>query len=384
MKKRSTIIAAVALYLVSTGASFATFRYLRTSPITSSAPLPTTAEGELAIDPNAPRNKECPINGKKYTDIEEKAWSRISPLTIMVENHLDSRPQSGLSEADVIYEAVAEGGITRFLAVFYCDVVAKDTLIGPVRSARTYYLDWASEYGKYPFYVHVGGANTPGPANALGQIQKYGWGGRTGNDINQFSVGFPTFWRDYERLGRTVATEHTMMTTSAKLWGQTEKRGWTNKNPDGESWDKTFKEWKFADDADDRGSMSNISFDFWEGFKQYDVRWEYDQESNEYKRVNGGESLVDHNTGQQLTAKNIIIQFTIEKGPIDELKHMLYTTIGKGEAIIFQNGEVVKGTWEKDSRTARTQFFDKKGKEVKFVRGRIFIEILAKGSDVSY
>ena len=67
MKKRSTIFAAIALYLVSTGASFATFRYLGTGPITPNAPLPTTAEGELAIDPNAPRNKVCPINGKKYT-----------------------------------------------------------------------------------------------------------------------------------------------------------------------------------------------------------------------------------------------------------------------------------------------------------------------------
>jgi hypothetical protein len=384
MKRTKTIIAGVLLYLVSTGVSFATFNYLKTSPQEALAPLPTTSEGALIIDPNAPKNEVCPINGAKYTDIEKKAWSRRRPLTIMIENHLDSRPQSGLSETDVIYETVAEGGITRFLAVFYCDVIAKDTLIGPIRSARTYFLDWASEYGKYPLYVHVGGANVAGKADALGQIQKYGWGGSKGNDINQFSVGYPTFWRDYERLGRTTATEHTMMSTSEKLWQEAEKRSWTNKSPNNQDWLDDFTSWKFDDDSDTRGSTSSISFDFWEGFKQYDVRWEYDSETNSYKRFNGGESHPDQNTSEQLTAKNIVIQFTTETGPIDELKHMLYGTIGSGEALIFQNGEAIKATWKKESRTARTLFFDKKGKEIKFVRGRIWIEILADGTDISY
>jgi len=76
----------------------------------------------------------------------------------MIENHLDSRPPSGLSRADVIYEAVAEGGITRFLTVFYCGVASEDVRIGPIRSARIYFLDFASEYGDKPLFVHQGGA----------------------------------------------------------------------------------------------------------------------------------------------------------------------------------------------------------------------------------
>ena len=130
----------------------------------------------------------------------------------MIENHQEARPQSGLSSADVIYEVVAEGGITRFLAIYYCQDGAQ---IGPIRSARTYFIDYLSEYGNYPLYAHVGGANQAGPADALSQLDDYGW--TAYNDLNQFSIGFPVFWRDYDRLGHSVATEHTIYSTIEKL-----------------------------------------------------------------------------------------------------------------------------------------------------------------------
>ena len=219
------MLAGLGLYLFTTGVSYAAFNYLHTPPdIQYSTPVPEG--GGLAIDPNEPKTEACPLNGELFTKTESRVWETRRPLAIMIENHTEARPQSGVSSADVVYEAVAEGGITRFLALFYCDAIDRDTTVGPVRSARTYYLDWASEYGENPLYVHVGGANVPGPANALGQIQEYGWGGRNGNDLNQFSIGFPTFWRDYERLGRTVATEHTMYSTTEKLWAEAKKRGW--------------------------------------------------------------------------------------------------------------------------------------------------------------
>ena len=179
-----------------------------------------------------------------------RPWEKRRPLGVMIENSSAARPQSGLSSADVVYEAVAEGGITRFMAVFLC----QDTdPIGPVRSARTYYLDWISEYGASPLYAHVGGANTPGPADALGQIERYGWGAY--NDLNQFSVGFPTFWRDYDRLGANTATEHTVYTSTQKAWAfAAAKRQLTNVETDDRTgktipWDQNFVKWTFKDDA---------------------------------------------------------------------------------------------------------------------------------------
>ena len=79
-----------------------------------------TESKRTKIDPNLPKNQACPLNGRLYTTPEKDIWETRRPITAMIENHVDSRPQSGLSRSDIVYEAVAEGGITRFLAVFYC------------------------------------------------------------------------------------------------------------------------------------------------------------------------------------------------------------------------------------------------------------------------
>ena len=151
----------------------------------------------LDIDPNEAKDQACPLNGQYYTLTEKNAWSSRRPLFVMIENTPDARPQSGLSKADVVFEAVAEGGVTRFGALYYCAAQYQDVTLAPVRSARSYFVDWASGFN-LPMYVHVGGANLDGPADALAQIGTYGWRGE--NDIDQFSVGYPTFVRNYNRI----------------------------------------------------------------------------------------------------------------------------------------------------------------------------------------
>jgi hypothetical protein len=379
------ILGGVVLYLASAGISFAAFRYLNQP----AKIVQETSGGEkksgFKVDVTGPKTEACPLNGGMFTQNEKKLWEERRPLTVMIENHLDSRPQSGLTSADVVYEAVAEGGITRFLAVFYCGAAAQEVTIGPVRSARTYYLDFASEYGDYPLYAHVGGANVPGPANALGQIGDYGWL-KKGNDMNQFSLGFPVYWRDYERIGHEVATEHTMYSTTDKLWEVAHKRGLDAQDSKGTQWTSNFESWKFKDDlaADKRGSTAKVSFDFWADYQEYHVDWEYNKDTNYYKRLNGGSPHTDLNNKEQLQAKVVITAFMKEKGPIDELKHMLYTTIGSGKAVVFQDGQAIEGTWKKEKRISRTKFFDSKGKEILLNRGSIWIEILPIGREVSY
>ena len=382
-KKLLLIIGGIVLYLASSGISFALFNYLGGSSIGLLSPL-QDGKGGFVVDPDAPKTEACPLNGGMFSKAERKIWETRRPLTVMVENHAESRPQSGLSSADIVYEAIAEGGITRFLAIFYCGV-AQETTIGPVRSARTYFMDFASEYGDYPLYAHVGGANKPGKADALGQIGDYGWL-RKGNDMNQFSLGFPVFWRDYERLGHPVATEHTMYSTTEKLWEVAKERELTNVDDEGNAWDENFIAWKFKDDKkqEDRGDVNNVEFEFWENGTDYAVNWQYDKENNQYARINGDSAYVDKNDDSQVEAKTIIIQYMKETGPIDELKHLLYKTIGSGKAVVFQDGEAIKGTWEKDEREVRTIFTDSKGKEISLNRGPIWIEIIPIGSEVSY
>lgn len=403
-KKILSIIFGIGFYLAVTGASAWAFGAF--APAGEGAVVPTApARGEaggLVIDPGEPRDQQCPINGKLFTKTERAAWEKRRPLFVMVENHTDSRPQSGLTAADVVYEAVAEGGITRFGVVYYCGAIAKDTKLGPVRSARSYFLDWASEYN-YPLYAHVGGGNcsrdegtnqctTDPRAMALEQIQKYGWGGSKGNDLNQFSIGYPTFWRNYERLGRTVATEHTMETTSEKLWLVGEKRGWTAEGNNEEQWSKKFIPWTFTDPSTSSrqagqstgGDVRNISFEFWEGYQDFAVRWEYNPETNLYGRIMGGEPHKDLETGEQITASVVVVQFVKEEGPVDIHKHMLYGTMGKGDALVFQNGQAVRAKWQKADRVGRTKFTDEKGKEISFVGGQMWIEVVPAGNTVEY
>ncbi len=385
-----TALVGIALYLIATGLSFAGFTLL--APKKSSYPtISTTSTGtdsqqHFVIDPSTPKTEVCPLNGEMYTKQEQEAWSKYRPLAVMIENHVEARPQSGLSYADVVYEAVAEGGITRFMAVFYCGLAARNVDVAPVRSARTYFLPWVLEYDA--LYNHVGGAGVCSDdtvddrAKALCQIDQYNI-----HDMDQFGISFPTCYRNYDRLPHPVATEHTMTCVTDKLLSLAAQRGWTNVDANGVAWDKNFQSWKFKDDAklSDRTASFSASFVAWKGYESdYGVRWDYDRATNTYKRFNGGVAHIDLESKQQLTAHDVVILFAKETGPVDEHGHLLYANIGSGDALVFEDGKVIKGTWQKPLRTSRTKFYDGTGKEINFNRGQIWIEMLPTGTPVTY
>lgn len=380
MTKQNIITAVLALgiYLIGFGASYFAFSNFVPSKKAANVPSQTPAgAGQLVFDTSKPRTEACPLNGVLYSKEQKNWWGKHRPLGVMIENHEETRPQSGISFADVVYEIVAEGGITRFMAVYHCQDAG---LVGPVRSARTYFLDFISEYGDFPLYAHVGGANAPGPADALSQIDNYGWEGH--NDMNQFSIGFPTFWRDYNRLGRTVATEHTMYSTTQKLWDFAKSsRKLTNVDKEGDSWDQSFVSYSFKDDAvlADRPSLQKIHLEFWSSLPAYFVDWVYDKTSNLYKRVNGDKPHTDLDTNKQLTAKNLAVLFMVERNAFDGYEnniHLLYGTRGSGKALIYRDGKKVEGTWQKSKRTGRTLLFDSNGEPIKFNRGNIWFSIM--------
>ena len=359
-------------YFIFVGSSIAQNTKSNNGSVNNGVPSGNDYEA-IEFDQSASKTEACPLNGVKYSKDQKKWWEKHRPLGVMVENHTEARPQSGVNAADVTYEAVAEGGITRLLNVYYCQDAG---IVGPVRSARVYFLDFISEYGNFPLYAHVGGANTPGPANALGQISDMDWVGY--NDLNQFSLGLPTFWRDEKRLGRTVATEHTMYASTSKLWAIAEKRGLTEKDKDGEAWDTEFEQYDFKDDEPISGSQK-IHVEYWEGYESYFVDWLYSSKDNVYLRNNGGIKHTDRNTKAQMQAKNIVVLFMQETNADDGYEnnlHLLYKTKGSGDAIIYMDGEEIEGTWKKGSRDAKTKLYDSKGNEIKFNRGKIWFHIL--------
>ncbi len=386
MDRRFVIAASVLLYFIS-----AYFSYDFFSAIAAPSGKSATSQesGDVAIKDaeqeeevfTGPKTEECPLNGEKLTKEHKELWEKRRPLGVMIENHVDSRPQSGLTSASVVHEFIAEGGITRFLAVFYC----KDaSYVGPVRSARVYFIEMLRGYGAYPLYAHVGGANTPGKADALGMISKLGWGKY--NDLNQFSVRFPVFYRDHQRLPN-VALEHTVYSSTAKLWEfAAENRDLTEKNEDGDKWDEDYEKWEFQDGEASKGTVTAISYEF-KGADQYAVTWKYDAATNSYKRFhNGTKPHIDNNNNKQISPKNVAVAFMKDSFANDGYDggHHLYGTTGTGKAIVFQNGEAIEGTWKKPDVESQITFYDTSGDEIEFVRGQIWISSVSTGKTVDY
>lgn len=373
------------VYLITAGVSYAVFSQRPELVSQGGGDKPKADGGKVTNDYEAltfegEKTEACPLTGELYSKAQKEWWESHRPLGVMVENHLDSRPQSGLQATDVVYETVAEGGITRFLAVYYCQDAG---IVGPVRSARTYFLDFISEYGEYPLYAHVGGANTPGPANALGQINDYGWGSY--NDLSQFSIGFPTFKRDESRLGREVATEHTMYSVTSKLWEIGKERGLTNVDKDGVQWDENFTPYTFAETPVKSSASQKIDIDYWNG-EDYSVTWTYDPQKNVYLRNNGGVKHIDRNTKTQLQATNVVVLYMTEGRANDGYEgnaHMLYGTKGKGTATVFSGGKEISARWSKADRQSHLAVTDANGKEIQFNPGKIWFNIQPTGADVS-
>ena len=379
------------LYLLSTGVSFAAFRMLvpnnKDVPEITQAPTPVKPQARFTMDASIPRTEVCPLNGMMYTKQEKEVWDTRRPLAVMIENHEEARPQSGLSRADIVYEAIAEGGITRFMGVFYCGASAGSLSLAPVRSARIYYLPWVLEYDA--LYNHVGGAGrceddtVDDRAKALCRINQWKI-----KDMDQFGISFPTCYRNYDRLGRTVATEHTMVCVTDKLYDLAAKKDWTNVDAKGVSWEKNFKSWKFVDGKSVGDSQTIEYAASSDKAAAYGVRWVYNKELNSYDRFTGGQPHKDLETEEQLSPKVVVIQFAkyqVLPDPTEVVHlHSYYENIGTGNALVFQNGEVIEAKWSKKDKSARTLFTDSKGKEIEFVRGQIWIDMLPTGTNVTY
>lgn len=364
--------ASIILYAASAGIAFMVFNTLLEKPITIATPFGNLTDVTSGTEEGT-KDRPCPTNGALYTKSREDQWKKRRPLGVMVENHVDARPTLGLSRSDVIYEAIAEGGITRFLVLYLCQDAGD---IAPIRSARTYFLDWVSEYDAA--YAHVGGANTPGPADALGQIREYGI-----LDMDQFGLGFPTFWRGTDKLA-----PHNVHSTTKKLWEAAEGRNFGVENEKGEKWEDNFQSWKFKDEVslESRADQNPITVPFWSQSPEYTVIWQFDKQSNSYKRYHDQTAQTDQVTSEHLSAKTVIIQFQVERDANDGYPdgHLLYKTTGSGRALIFSDGKVVEGKWIKKDRTARTTFVEGKGREIEFNRGLIWIQTIPVDNDVKY
>lgn len=288
----------------------------------------------------------------------DPAQANFWPVTVMIDNMTTARPHSGLDKAGLVYEVLVEGGCTRFMAVFEASQRAEE--IGPVRSARFYYLDWVKELDA--LYMHCGGSN-----ESLGAI---GTGGI--KDIDQITGGSRFFWRDKNRYA-----PHNLFTSSKLLDAAVLDSKLKDQKPAYESW--KFKDDKSLEERTSDNKFIKINF----SSASWLVEYSYDRENNQYLKSMAGKSHNDKVTGKQLTARNVVIQYVSSR--VTDAKGRLHMdAIGEGKALVFRDGEAIEGTWKKESREARTKFYNKDGKEIEFVRGQTWIEIVPPDRPVEY
>lgn len=280
------------------------------------------------------------------------------PVGIMVENLTTTRPQSGLGAARVVYETLAEGGITRFLALFLPgDDVGK---IGPVRSARHYYVDWVEEYGAP--YAHAGGS-----PQALGQISR-----DKVPDLNGIGGAWRYFWRD-----RSMAAPHNLFTNGEQLARAMQELGYAT--------EARFEPWVFEDPqqpAVPEPLASTVTVNF--SSPAYAVLFTYDRGTNAYLRSNGGTPHLDRSTDRQLRADNVIVQFVRKPIPLGEKARIDLETEGEGKAVVVRNGHATEGTWKKNGTAGRTQFFTVDGSKMILNRGVTWVLVVPEDRPVQY
>jgi hypothetical protein len=288
--------------------------------------------------------------------LSEKAVAERRPISVMIENHPDSRPQSGLSEADVVYEVLAEGGITRFLAIF--QTKQPDT-IGPVRSARDYFAEVADEWKA--LYAHVGGSNEVIEALKKGLYKNI-------SDVNEY-YNETYFGRD-----KAKPAPHNVFTSYVAL------QKWLKDKQEEQK--ITADLWKFKDDLPLPAEVATqkINMDF--SRAGYEVGYVYSTSTNSYLRELYFEPHLDSATGKQIEAKNVVVQIIrVDPVPKDPLLRVDINLASGGRAVIFRDGEVVEGRWKKENN--RTRYFDLSGKEIELNRGPIWIELLPQEKEAS-
>jgi hypothetical protein len=282
-----------------------------------------------------------PLTGEKVAD---EAATKTAVTAIMIENSPDARPQSGIKQAGIVYEAIAEGGITRFLTLHQQD---KPQIIGPVRSLRMYYVDWLAPYNAS--VAHVGGS-----FYSLQEIRsgKY-------RDIDQFFNG-SYYWRAQDRYA-----PHNVYTSFEKLDALNASKGYTT---------SVFTGWPRVDGKPiDTPNATSIAINF--GSPAFNTSYVYDKTSNHYQRSVGGQPHLDREEGQITPAVVIAMKVEMTKifedGYREDIK-----AVGSGQAYIFQNGTAQEVTWTKPSRDAQITFTDATGKQVPLVRGQTWVSAI--------
>ncbi len=328
----------------------------------SSATATANATGSPSGPPSptpspTPQLVAAPLTGLPVTP----AAALQHPVAVMVDDQQDARPQSGFTSASVVWQAPAEGGIPRYMMIFQDTVPAA---VGPVRSARQYFVEWASELNAV--YVHVGGS-----PQAMATLASKGHGQLVYN-ADEFRYGGRYLWRIHQRVPpHNVYTDGAHLRSLARVVGAAD-------GPLASPW--TFGE---ALDYDLRPTGGRIEV----AYLANRIRYDYDRATNTYLRsVSGGKPQIDAANGARVAPTNVVVMF-MHFGPLNDghpnKKRLEADQIGTGVAYIATNGTTIKARWRKTSITGPTTFIDTAGNPIALTPGQTFIQVMPLGYGIT-
>jgi hypothetical protein len=291
--------------------------------------------------------------------VPTKVWNQL-PFAVMVENTPAARPQAGLGQASIVYETLAEGGVTRFMAIF--PQAIKPKLLGPVRSTRPYYVDWAKEYDA--IYLHAGGSQ-----DALTEIGKLKM--RSYDGLKKVGAKY---------YSRKCVGVHCLFTSAVQMDKLVKEKKLTAINA------KSSDGWTFKNDIPLKSRPKHskkLSIDF--NGRTYFVQWQYDRKTNRYKRWNGYVMAKDKNTRKQITAANVLVMRIPKEKVLDKKLRLEFKLIGRGDATLYRDGKAIALRWWKKDKNSRTMYFIKGTQTpVEFNRGTTWVEVVPGARKVTY
>ena len=311
------------------------------------------------------KENEEPAMAKQEENVveepEEKTVQIFSgndrPIAVMIDNHSDAWPQAGLNDAYMIYEIVVEGGETRLMALFKGADLDK---IGPVRSARHYFIDYAMENDA--IYVHFG--QSP---QAQSDIKKYSI-----NDINGIAEDGTTFWRVKDKLA-----PHNAVTSTEKLLQSAKNKKFRTTSDE-----KSVLKYN-AEEINLENGQEALEVTIPHSDLQT-VKYEYDSENKVYKRYARGKAQTDWDTESAVTTKNIIITFCDNYTLSDKENkgRQGLKNIGTFDGYYITNGKAIKIKCTKSARDEKTVYKDLEGNEIEVNDGNTFVNICPINADV--
>jgi hypothetical protein len=334
-KKLAIFLSALVVGLIS-GGTIAVLKHFFTQPPT----VPNTASQPTVTPPSY-------YSGLTGLQVDSPEKVKQLVTAVMIENSPDARPQSGLKDSGVVFEAIAEGGITRFLVLYQQE---KPQLIGPVRSVRPYYIDWLAAFN--PSVAHVGGS-----ATALAELRNGSY-----RDIDQF-FNAGTYWRTADRYA-----PHNVYTSFEKLDALNKTKEYTASEFTG------FSRKDSAPESSPTASTVNVTI----SSVLFNSSYTYDAVSNTYFRSQGGEPHLDRESGQ-IAPRVVIVMEAPTSQVFEDTNRTQIQTIGSGKATIFQDGSVQEVTWNKASKTQQITFTDTAGADVPLARGQTWITVVPEG-----